>query len=210
MGFSVPAPLRRNVPTLELKDFRTRRLGPIAQVFKAQCSTIDGPSGSGKTLLLRAIADLDPHQGQAFLDGSEQRASPAPQWRRQVAYLPAESHWWADRVGAHFEHADDVLFEQLGFPLDVMDWDVTRLSSGERQRLALIRMLELKPRVLLLDEPTANLDGTSRERVEALILGYLERNDAIALWVSHDLDQRNRLQGPSFRIAGAGLTEEFG
>lgn len=195
------------MPTLELKDFRTRRLGPIAQTFRARCSTIDGPSGSGKTLLLRAIADLDPHQGQAFLDDTEQRATPAPQWRRQVAYLPAESHWWADRVGAHFEHADDALCEQLGFPPEVMDWDVTRLSSGERQRLALIRMLELKPRVLLLDEPTANLDGTSRERVEALIRSYLKRNDAIALWVSHDPEQRDRLEGPSFRIAGTRLAE---
>jgi ABC-type iron transport system FetAB ATPase subunit len=141
------------------------------------------------------------------MDGTEQQALKGPQWRRQVAYLPAESHWWADRVGVHFNGADPVLLEQLGFAGDVMDWDVARLSSGERQRLALVRMLGLKPRVLLLDEPTANLDRVSQARVETLIRDYLERNDAIALWVSHDPEQRKRLGGASFHIVGTGLTE---
>ena len=196
------------MPTLELKNFRTRHLGPISLTFRKRCSSIDGPSGSGKTLLLRAIADLDPHQGQAILDGVAQEGIPAPQWRRRMAYLPAESHWWADRVGAHFDGIDSEMLQRVGFSPEVMDWDVARLSSGERQRLALVRLLGHGPRMLLLDEPTANLDPVNRGRVEALIFEYLEHNDAAALWVSHDPDQRERLGGARFRIAGTVLEEE--
>jgi ABC-type multidrug transport system ATPase subunit len=93
----------------------------------------------------------------------------APDWRRRVGLLPAESGWWADRVGAHFITTNDArnpattptpILARLGFEPDVLDWDVQRLSSGERQRLGLARLLLNRPEVLLLDEATANLDPT--------------------------------------------------
>lgn len=194
--------------TLELKGLQTLHLGPLSLLLEERCTTLAGPSGSGKTLLLRAIADLDPHRGEALLDGIEQRRLPAPQWRRRVAYLPAESHWWADRVGAHCDGVDPALLESLGFAPDVMEWEVARLSSGERQRLALARLLTLKPRVLLLDEPTANLDTVNRQRAEAVIFDYLERNAALALWVTHDPEQGRRIGARHLRIQGATLVEE--
>lgn len=102
---------------------------------------IQGPSGAGKTLLLRAIADLDPHTSKVSLDGNPGETIPAREWRRQVGLLPAESQWWHDRVGPHFERTDDSFLEPLGFGRDVLDWSVTRLSMGERQRLGLARLL---------------------------------------------------------------------
>ena len=194
--------------TLELKGLQSLHLGPISLRMEERCTTLNGPSGSGKTVLLRAIADLDPHRGGALLDGVEQRQLPAHQWRRRVAYLPAESHWWADRVGTHFDGIDSALLEALGFTTEVMEWEVARLSSGERQRLGLARLLALKPRVLLLDEPTATLDRANRQRVEAVIFDYLERNAALALWVTHDPEQGRRIGARHLRIQGATLVEE--
>ena len=193
---------------LAFKGLRSLHLGPLSLELKERCTTLTGPSGSGKTVLLRAIADLDPHEGEALLDGVGQRQLPAHRWRRQVAYLPAESHWWAERVSAHFNGVDSALLQALGFDAEVLDWQVSRLSSGERQRLALARLLALQPRALLLDEPTANLDAANRQRTEEVILDYLKRNDALALWVTHDPEQGRRIGMQRLRIEGADLVEE--
>ena len=159
-----------------------------------ECVCLSGPSGSGKTLLLRAIADLDPHQGTAYLEGAACVSMRPYEWRRQVGLLPAESFWWSDRVGDHFPDGDaEPWLERLGFTPGVMDWNVARLSSGERQRLALARLLVRGPRVLLLDEPTANLDPDNGGRVEGLLADYRRERGAGLLWVSHDPKQIARV-----------------
>jgi len=196
------------VTTLEFQAFAIPLVGPLSLRCTVPCCTLAGPSGSGKTLLLRALADLDPHAGRVLLDGVEQGELSAAEWRRRVAYLPAESHWWADRVGAHFRAVDATLLERLGFRPDVLEWEVARLSSGERQRLALARLLALGPQALLLDEPTANLDRDNRERVEALVADYLGERGALALWVSHDPDQARRVGTRHWCISQGTLTEE--
>jgi len=196
------------VTTLALHKLCTRHLGPLTLELQARCTTLNGPSGSGKTVLLRAIADLDPHEGEARLDGVGQQQLPPTEWRRKVAYLPAESHWWGDRLGEHFEGGDAALLESLGFESDVLEWEVARLSSGERQRLALARLLALEPRVLLLDEPTANLDAANRQRTEAVIFDYLARSGALALWVTHDPEQGRRIGTRHLRIDGGSLLED--
>jgi ABC-type iron transport system FetAB ATPase subunit len=161
---------------------------------------LSGPSGAGKSLLLRAIADLDPSTGEVWCDGTARSALPAPQWRRRVGLLPAESGWWAERVGDHLpagDRDDDpvALLERVGFGPDVLDWEVRRLSTGERQRLALVRLLLHRPEVLLLDEATANLDPENRARVEAVIADYRVERAAAVLWVSHEAAQRERMNG---------------
>ena len=170
------------------------------QIEPGQCMGLTGPSGTGKSLLLRALADLDPHEGGMWLDGQTAEEMPAPQWRRQVGLLPAESAWWHDKVGPHFNNLPSEWLQMLGFDAKVMDWDISRLSSGERQRLALLRLLALQPRVLLLDEPTANLDRTNTQRVESLLTSYRRQRTLIMIWVSHDLDQLQRNCAPIYEI----------
>lgn len=157
------------------------------------CMGVSGPSGIGKSVLLKAIADMIPHQGNVFLDSVESREYPAPQWRKKVALLPAESQWWYEQMGEHFHEYDEHLFSYFGFNRDVMNWQTSHLSSGEKQRLALIRVLLNKPEVLMLDEPTANLDKRNQEKVEALITDYKLRDQLSILWISHDLEQLNRV-----------------
>ena len=74
-----------------------------------------------------------------------------------------------------------------------MQWPLTRCSSGEKQRLAILRLLANKPRVLLLDEPTANLDAENTDKVESLIADYLANHNAMAIWVSHNHAQLRRV-----------------
>ena len=167
---------------------------------------ISGASGSGKTLLLRAIADLDPSTGVVTADPLERDRVPAPTWRRHVAYVPAESGWWTDRVGDHFDRAAAApLLPRLGLPDDALDWAVAQLSSGERHRLALVRALCRAPRVLLLDEPTATLDPAATALVEAEMARRLADGLSLLL-VTHDPDQAARLGLPERRMAGGRLS----
>jgi ABC-type iron transport system FetAB ATPase subunit len=82
---------------------------------------------------------------------------------------------------------------------------VDRLSTGERQRLALARALQLGPQVLLLDEPTSALDPPSVRQVEALLAARVEAGCALLL-VSHDPDQPNRLGARHMRMDAGRLT----
>lgn len=155
---------------------------------------VRGPSGAGKSTLLRAIADLDPNEGDVAIDGVSRESFPAPQWRRRVIYVAAEPAWWADTAAEHFPSREEAaaLAQALGVAPDLLSQPVVRLSTGERQRLALARALARHPRVLLLDEPTGALDAESRDLAEALIAERCARGLAV-LWVTHDAAQAERV-----------------
>ncbi|WP_296811397.1 ATP-binding cassette domain-containing protein [Thiocapsa sp.] len=235
---------------LRLDGIRSRALGPLdLTVAAGELVFVSGPSGSGKSLLLRAVADLDPHEGEVWL-GEAPRSGIAPAtWRRRVGLLPAEAFWWAETVGEHLPvtrstHADQATstlppailrlpkplrrppgrvsnhpalpdpstitdwLVHLGFTPDVLAWSVTRLSTGERQRLALVRLLAQTPEALLLDEATANLDPSNGARVESVVETYRKRQGAAVLWVSHDPEQRRRIGGRSLVIRNERLEPE--
>ena len=173
-----------------------------------ECITLTGPSGAGKTLLFRAIADLDPNQGSVFLDQVDRNNFTAPDWRRAVGYLPSESGWWGDRVGTHFPNQENacVLLPKLGISSDALDWPVAQLSTGERQRLALVRLLTVSPKVMLLDEPTSGLDVQSEALGEKVLIEFLERGNAILL-VTHSVDQVRRLSIQQFHMQAGFVSE---
>ena len=194
---------------LRLQALRTAQLEPVSlEIPAGLCLALHGPSGAGKTLLLRAIVDLDPNQGEVWLGDLARSGVAAPRWRRRCVYVAAESHWWADTVRPHARTWSNDLLLQLGFEPSVLDWDIARLSSGEKQRLALARALSLSPGALLLDEPTANLDKSNTAKVEAIVAARRARDEIPILWVSHDLDQRQRIGQRCARIADHRVCEE--
>lgn len=193
---------------LQLEQLLTRHVGPLdLLVSGGECVCVSGASGSGKSLLLRAIADLDPHAGDLRLGDTRACELPAPAWRRRVALCPAESSWWYPLVGEHFAEPARVEWAALGFEAGVADWEVARLSSGERQRLALLRLLQNHPEVLLLDEPTASLDKIGVQRVEALVADYARQQGAAVIWVSHDAGQIARVAQRHFELRDGALHE---
>jgi ABC-type iron transport system FetAB ATPase subunit len=195
-----------NQKGLRIKGLASRHVGPVSlDVAPGECVCISGKSGAGKSLLLRAIADLDVHEGELWVDDTACAAVSGPQWRRLVGYLPAESAWWYDTVGEHFGAIEEDRFATLGFGIDVLRWEVARLSTGERQRLALLRLLANAPRALLLDEPTASLDKDNVGNAETLIADYRRGTGVAVLWVSHDSGQVARVARRQLPLVGGKL-----
>ncbi|SFX74594.1 ABC transporter ATP-binding protein [Marinospirillum alkaliphilum] len=180
---------------LRLQQLGSALLQPFSLNLRGgEICCLTGTSGSGKSRLLRALADLEPHQGEVWLDDQNQQQTPAHLWRLQVRLVPAESQWWSDEVADHFPaDYDPEDLKALGLSSDAMEWQVSRLSSGEKQRLALLRALAFPLKVLLLDEPTANLDPATTLRVEHWLKQQIARHRWPVVWVAHDREQVQRV-----------------
>ena len=182
---------------------------PDFELAPGEALAVVGPSGSGKSLFLRALADLDPNEGDLRLAGDAREAMPGPAWRWRVTYVPAESGWWAEHVREHFEDWDAALgcIEGMGFQADTGEWPVSRLSTGERQRLALARAFTQGPDVLLLDEPTSGLDVQMMLAVEAWLKDFLATGGGL-IFTTHDPAQARRLAKRCLRFEAGAATEE--
>ncbi len=197
--------------SLELRDvtFRYHALDEPAlkdvsvQIGKGRLTAIGGHSGAGKSTLVDiATGLLPPGTGSVLLDGRPLDDRERILWRRETALVPQESYLFNDSVranllcvrpGATEQELWDVLdavncrafvaARRGGLDSGVGERGVL-LSGGERQRLSIARALLRRPQLLVLDEPTNNLD---RESVAAL-LGILDglRRHATLLVVSHD------------------------
>jgi ABC-type iron transport system FetAB ATPase subunit len=184
-------------PALRIRDLHSPHGGPYTlDVSKGECIAIRGASGSGKSVFLRMVADLDPNAGEVSLDGVQRADTRPPAWRQKVIYQAAEAAWWEPTAAAHFRAAErDLalpLLSRLGLASTLLDAPIERLSTGERQRLALIRSLSRRPAVLLLDEPTSSLDQESTAAVEALLRELLGTGLCL-LMVTHSVEQGQRL-----------------
>lgn len=190
---------------LSIRGLRSDLAGPFDMDIPAGgCAAITGPSGSGKSLFLRMAADLDPNIGEVWLDGLERAAFAPPDWRRHAVYVAAEAGWWATAACEHFpakqlDKARD-LAGQLGLAPELLDASVARLSTGEKQRFALVRALLLEPPVLLLDEPTGALDQASVGQVEQVIRARLADGVAVVM-VTHDDALARRLGQQHYRMS---------
>ena len=181
-------------------------------VKKGQFVAIMGASGSGKSTLLHILGLLDhPDEGEVYFDGQNMLSqSQAVQNRirnREIGFvfqfyhllpeltleenvrLPAmvaESVWsWSRRKAEIKERALEVI-RAVGLEDRVKQWPAT-LSGGERQRTALARALMQKPRLLLADEPTGNLDSESGKAILKL-LTQLNRSGQTIVMVTHDAE----------------------
>ncbi len=179
------------------------------KVFAGQVWMVVGASGMGKSQFLKSLADLIEHEGEVRLKGVNQQTIVPNQWRKQVMYFSAETAWWRDTVVAHFDSPPDKkLLQSIGLPSDILQKNPDDCSSGEKQRLALLRGLSYQPTILLLDEITANLDTEASIKVEQLLQNYLKTSvltvqtggekissppQKAIIWISHDTAQRQRM-----------------
>ncbi len=194
---------------LTVRGLRTQVFGPLdLELRGGECVCLSGPSGCGKSRMLRAIADLDPHQGTLYLDGRESTQYTPPAWRRLVCMLPPVSHWWGPVAGACMSAPTPRELDALDLDATLLSRPVEQLSSGQRQRLALLRVLALAPRVLLLDEPTANLDPETSALAESAIGRYRAESDAAIIWVSHDPAQIRRVSTAHLRMLAGRVEKE--
>jgi iron complex transport system ATP-binding protein len=169
-----------------------------------------GPNGSGKTSLLHALAGIGAPSGEVMLDGIDPRTlGPAerPAW---LTYLPASRD-----VPWPLLARDLIALggggEVAGLELEgLLDRRMDSLSTGERSRVLIARALAPRPKLLLLDEPTANLDPLWQIRLMELVRGELKNGGRAALVALHDLDAAARyadriLVMSQGRIAAEGL-----
>jgi len=187
---------------------------------------IKGPSGAGKTLFLRALALLDPLDGgEIRWNGNGVPDDAVPSFRSQVGYLHQEPALVEGTVednlrlpfalGIYRERAFDPgrtreLLQHLGCDRSFLERAGPDLSGGERQITALVRLLQLDPLVLLLDEPTAALDPETTRRAAELIASWAAAAEAARayLWVSHDERLTERGSNRRLRLErGASLEE---
>lgn len=196
---------------LNVRNLQRLSLGPLDfDVGAGEVVALTGPSGVGKSMLLRAIADLDPHEGTATLAGEDRAAMPAPDWRKRVMYVPAHSGWWEDLVEPHFAgatkgHVIETL-HSLNLESTALGWQVANLSTGERQRLSLARAIVQGPQILMLDEPTSGLDAYNAARAETLITSYAAGGAGV-VFVTHDASQAARLGTRQVQLQDGQLTE---
>ena len=176
---------------------------------------IVGPNGAGKTSLLRVCMGLTaPSTGRISWGGRtgntlERRAIlfQRPVMLRRtaaanVAYALAQA---GIPRGSRAERAA-ALLERVGLS-DLAQRPARRLSGGEQQRLALARALARDPEVLLLDEPTANLDPAATRSVEEIVLMAAQSGIKIVM-ASHDLGQVRRLAGDVIFLVRGELCEQ--
>lgn len=170
---------------------------------------ISGISGVGKSFFLRALADLHPTTGTVRLDGVLRQKIAGPAWRRRVMLLPAESRWWRQTPQEHFA-APEWLTEPMAalrLAPGLAQTPCDHLSSGQRQRFALLRGLQYEPQVLLLDEPTSALDSATCAAFESFLLAEQRRLGFALILVSHDAAQLSRLTRRRFELTETGLVE---
>lgn len=174
-------------------------------------SVLMGPNGAGKTLALRLMARLlEPDQGVVHHCGLEQR---------DLAIVFQKPVLLRRSVAGNLHHALKLRGHgRLARKDLVTQWLQTgqleaqarqaarRLSAGEQQRLAMVRALAMRPKLLFLDEPTANLDPAATGRLEALIQEAARQGVKIVL-ITHDAGQARRLADDIHFMAAGRLVE---
>lgn len=194
------------------KSFGEKRVlrGVTLDALEGQLFCLIGPNGSGKTTLLK-IADMleVPDSGKIYFDEVDllglDHSSRLEYVRRmamvfQHPILYNMSVYNNVSIGlrirgfsrSEIEYRVKKVLNEVNL-YEYRDKHAYTLSGGEAQRLCLARALVLEPRILLLDEPTANLDPANKYAIEKIVREYCRRNKAIIIFTTHDMLEAKRL-----------------
>jgi putative ABC transport system ATP-binding protein len=201
-------------------------LSPTSLQLRAgEYVAIVGESGVGKSTLLNLVAGLDrPDQGSIQLDGEELsrlNEKALTQWRRdKLGFIFQAFHilphltllqnvvlplWLQGKAGAAAEQSALQMLEAVGLAERAASWP-RELSGGEMQRVAIARALVHKPRLVLADEPTGNLDPANAARILNLLATSIRAAGAIGILVTHSQEAASTADRV-LRLTAAGLSE---
>ena len=178
--------------------------------------TIIGPSGAGKSSLLRLLNRLDePSSGDVYFRDKPHCDYAPFDLRKNIGYLFQTPYLFPGTVRDNLLYAESSLtdeqvrdlVEQTHIKAEFIDNDTTNLSVGEKQRVALARLLALQPEIILLDEPTSALDPTHTEAIEELIREIVAARGTTVIMVSHNPEQAVRMGGEGLLMVDGKLVE---
>ena len=179
------------------------------EVARGEVFALIGPTGAGKTTLLRLLDLLDtPTSGSIYFDGIDATRSDKLRLkiRRRMSFVLqkpvvfntsvhdniAYGLKWRGLTGSSLQQRVQRILEMVGLS-DDRDRNARTLSGGEAQRVAIARAIATEPELLLLDEPTANLDPNSTARIEELISDIIQQHNTTIIMATHDIAQGQRL-----------------
>ena len=168
------------------------------KVAPGEFVTISGPSGSGKSTLLLLLATLlTPTEGQIIFSGQPQQEYETTADRRMVSYCYQQPSLFGETVEDNLAFPFQIrqkpvnhdrmvkALADVNLPADMLTKNITELSGGEKQRVALIRNLIFTPKVLLLDEITTGLDAATKDTVHQVMANFTKQGVTI-ITVTHD------------------------
>ena len=200
-------------PVAEPRRGRPFALGGLSfTVAEGEILGVLGPNSAGKTTLIRLLTKiLAPTRGTIEVDGASIQDLSRAELARRIAVVPQDVPQGLPFTVEHlvlmgryphaprrfFETAEDLAIARAAMAatgvLDLADTPVRTLSGGERQRVVLARALAQRPRLLILDEPTAHLDLRYQVECVALLRRVNREQGTTVLLVSHDLNLAGEL-----------------
>ncbi len=204
-----------DTPLLEGVDLR---------LVPGECCALLGPSGAGKSLLLRSLAGLEPARwSEARLRGRAIEDLMPQERRRGLLYLHQEPVRFEGTARQNLERVRTLAgarpepwklveewLDRLGLNGELLERPMTTLSGGEALRLALVRALQMRPSVALLDEPTAPLDPSAAGRVEELVRRWRKEESGRAVVWSVHTGELARRAGERFLVLAEGRARHAG
>lgn len=192
---------------------------PAFQIRQGEVLAVIGPSGAGKSTLLRLLNFLEqPSQGRLDFEGAPVSADIGLEKRRRVTTVFQRPVLLKRSVAANLKFGVslrgqklqtgqlDEWLDRLGLT-ELRNQSAAKLSAGEAQRVALARALLMAPDVLLLDEPTANLDPYNVGLIERIVQEENQQRQTTVVIVTHNIFQARRLSHRTALLLDGALVE---
>lgn len=192
------------------------------QISSGKITALIGPSGAGKTTLLKLCNGLiSPVEGGIYIEGKRIEEQSPMSVRRHVGIVlqssPMVQGTVQDNLALPLQLRGKTLsdeqaiatMERVGLPSSLLTRDARELSGGQKQKVSIARTLLNQSKILLLDEITASLDPSSLQEIEDLIVKLNKTEKITIVWITHNLEQANRI-GEYFWVMVDGELREVG
>ncbi|PUU93895.1 ATP-binding cassette domain-containing protein [Halanaerobium sp.] len=190
------------------------------ELEKNLVTAILGSSGGGKTTFLKLLNNMiTADQGEIFYKGKNIESYDPVALRREVVMLPQDPEIFKGTIRDNFKITEEIaangisknlnykeLLEKVSLSQNLSD-NAENLSGGEKQRLALARVMLLEPEVLLLDEPSSSLDKKTEEKIIQMVVDYVRENKRTLIMVTHSPEIAEKFADRIINIEAGRITD---